>query len=61
MNNTIKKVVEHEDFPEEPIMDIVKFALPDYKEDRRDLFAQYHKACDFFRLACSIEEENRYN
>jgi hypothetical protein len=42
-------------------MDIVKFALPDYKEDRRDLFAQYHKACDFFRLACSIEEENRYN
>jgi c-di-GMP-related signal transduction protein len=60
MNNTIK-VVEHEDFPEEPAVDIVKFALPGYKEDRRNLFTQYHKACRFFALACAIETGEDYD
>ena len=53
MNNTIK-VVEHDDFPEEE-RDMVTMVLPGYREDRRDLFAQYHKAVDFFRLACEVE------
>jgi hypothetical protein len=61
MNNTIK-VVEKEDFPEETNMDIiVKFALPGYKEDRRNLFTQYHKACRFFALACAIETGEDYD
>jgi hypothetical protein len=50
MNNTIK-VVEHDN---ERGIDFVAFAMPEYKEDKRDLFVQYHKACDFFRLACEV-------
>jgi hypothetical protein len=54
-DNTHAYTIEHEDFPEESRdNDFVAFALPAFKEDRRDIFAQYRKAVDFFSLACDV-------
>ena len=54
-DNTHAYTVEKEDFPEESEdRDFVTSALPAYVEDRRDIFAHYHKARDFFALATSL-------
>jgi hypothetical protein len=52
-DNSHAYTTEHEDFPEEP-RDFVAFAMPEYKEDRRNLFAGLHSALGLFALACDV-------
>jgi hypothetical protein len=54
-DNTHAYTIEHDDFPEETRdNDFVSFAMPEYKEDRRDLFTGLHSALDFFTVACDV-------